>query len=399
MDKGCQVFISYSRPDFRLAKRIASELNVNGITCWVDSNSIQTGVSFAEEISSAIQEVADNAKLLLCIISQDTRSGGFLETEVRTAIRNGAQFILPVYVDHAKAPATLDFVLSSFQGINIDSNSIDLTKLVDTVQTILGKNAWVFVSHSNKDFRSIIRIRNKLESREYKPLLFFLKCLDDDTEIFELIKREIQARDRFILCDSQNARKSFWVQKEIEYIQSLNRPYEIVDIDATESEIDAALDRYDRRTTVYIWSTETCFNQIVARELANKSFRVSLLPIDFFESDAAKHPITNGYVLLLISRALSEKETDAISISAKRVCDYTYPIAISKEAFANGALFKELQAYDGIHTQFYLLKTDDSNNPAIRFFSSDAERAHSIVEDFLQLDSYVKNRTIKTPKI
>lgn len=97
---------------------------------------------------------------------------------------------------------------------------------------VLGMNVWIFISHSNKDFQSIVRLRNKLESRGYKPLLFFLKYLDDDVEIFELIKREIQARDRFILCDSQNSRESQWVQREIEYIRSLNRPYEIVDIDA-----------------------------------------------------------------------------------------------------------------------------------------------------------------------
>lgn len=69
---------------------------------------------------------------------------------------------------------------------------------------MLGKNAWVFLSHSNKDFNKVKILRNKLEERYYKPLLFFLKCLDDDDEIFELIKREISARDRFILCNSKN---------------------------------------------------------------------------------------------------------------------------------------------------------------------------------------------------
>ncbi len=67
-------------------------------------------------------------------------------------------------------------------------------------------NAWVFVSHSNKDFDKIVKERNKLEALQYKPLLFFLKCLEDDKEIFELIKREIKARDRFILCDSHCVR-------------------------------------------------------------------------------------------------------------------------------------------------------------------------------------------------
>ena len=62
--------------------------------------------------------------------------------------------------------------------------------------SIDSSNAWVFISHSNKDFEKIIQVRNKLERLQYKPLLFFLKCLDDDSEIFDLIKREIKARDR-----------------------------------------------------------------------------------------------------------------------------------------------------------------------------------------------------------
>ena len=41
-------------------------------------------------------------------------------------------------------------------------------------------NAWVFVSHSNKDFEKIRYVRNKLEMYGFKPLLFFMKCLEDD---------------------------------------------------------------------------------------------------------------------------------------------------------------------------------------------------------------------------
>ncbi len=383
------VYICYDRRDDILAKRIASELEANGMTCWLDYKSIPLGASFVDSIDSAIQSVAKDSKLMLCLISSETREEGSLATEVLKAVQSGAKFILPVYIDHAPAPGILGFVLSRIQGVYIDSSSPDLTPLIDAVQTLLGKNAWIFISHSNKDFQSIIKLRNKLESKGYKPLLFFLKCLEDDTEIFNLIKREIQARDRFILCDSQNSRASQWVQREIDYIKSLNRPYEIVDIDAPDSEIDAALDRYDRRTTVYIWSTETSFNQEVAMELAKKSFRVSLLPVDFFQKDASVNHISDGYVLLLISRPLSEIEKDEISVRATHFSDYIYPIAISKEAYANWALFAELQNLNGIHTKSYLLDDDlDTNSNT----NSKTDRARSIVEDFISLDSFVKNQ-------
>lgn len=54
--------------------------------------------------------------------------------------------------------------------------------------------------------------------------MFSLKCLNDNDEKDSLIKREIDCRTRFILCDSENARKSKWVQREIEYIESQQKP-------------------------------------------------------------------------------------------------------------------------------------------------------------------------------
>lgn len=142
---------------------------------------------------------------------------------------------------------------------------------------INSSNAWVFISHSNKDFDKIIHVRNKLEALHYKPLLFFLKCLDDDKEIFELIKREIQARDRFILCDSKNSRESEWLQKEKDFIISLNRPYEIINLDGTDVEIDESIKRFNQRSTIYIWSTDDKINEFVAKNFIDKAYRVELL--------------------------------------------------------------------------------------------------------------------------
>lgn len=67
------------------------------------------------------------------------------------------------------------------------------------------EDIWVFLSHSNKDYEKVRLIRDLLEEKEYRPLLFFLKCLDEDAEIDTLIKREIDARNKFILCESENS--------------------------------------------------------------------------------------------------------------------------------------------------------------------------------------------------
>lgn len=93
---------------------------------------------------------------------------------------------------------------------------------------------WVFISHSTKDFDKVRIVRNALEEEGFRPILFYLKCISDDEEINSLLKREIDARNRFILCDSVNAQESKYVQSEVEYIRSKNRMYEIIDLNQIE---------------------------------------------------------------------------------------------------------------------------------------------------------------------
>ena len=111
---------------------------------------------------------------------------------------------------------------------------------------------WVFLSHSNKDYEKVCKVRNMLEQQGYRPLVFFLNCLNDDDEIDLLIKREIDSRQKFILCNSVNARNSKWVQKEVDYIKRKNRLWEKVDIDASIEYIERSLVRFQSRNTVYI---------------------------------------------------------------------------------------------------------------------------------------------------
>lgn len=91
----------------------------------------------------------------------------------------------------------------------------------------------IFLSHSHKDIEKVRKLREIFESLEFEPLIFYLQCLDDNNEELEdFIKREIDARNVFIYCKSQNAEKSEWVQKELRYIkQSDSRRVYTIDID------------------------------------------------------------------------------------------------------------------------------------------------------------------------
>ncbi len=96
----------------------------------------------------------------------------------------------------------------------------------------------IFLSHSSKDIEKVRKIRDILESMEYEPLLFHMKCLDDDNEILEdFIKKEIDARNIFVYCKSKNSEASVWVQKELDYIKNAsNKRLYVIDIEKPLSE-------------------------------------------------------------------------------------------------------------------------------------------------------------------
>lgn len=84
------------------------------------------------------------------------------------------------------------------------------------------QRAWIFVSHSTKDIEDVRRLRNAIENLGGEPILFFLKCISVNDELDELLRREIEARQYFILCDSTHSRASTWVQQEVTHVRSLS---------------------------------------------------------------------------------------------------------------------------------------------------------------------------------
>ena len=140
----------------------------------------------------------------------------------------------------------------------------------------MDKGIWVFLSHSNKDYEKVRQVRNILEQQGYRPLMFFLNCLNDDNEIDGLIKREIDSREKFILCDSKNAQNSKWVQEEVNYIKIKNRLWEKINIDSSIEDIMKSLSRFQSRNTIYINGTsdDTELKELIAKFFRAKDYDV-----------------------------------------------------------------------------------------------------------------------------
>ena len=112
---------------------------------------------------------------------------------------------------------------------------------------------WIFVSHSHHDLKPVRRIRDYLEGRGHNPILFYLRCLRDEEELPELIRREIEACNFFVLCTSPNAERSRWVEEERRLVKAMpDKAYEEVDLRA---ELDTQLSKLEslaKRATIFI---------------------------------------------------------------------------------------------------------------------------------------------------
>lgn len=120
------------------------------------------------------------------------------------------------------------------------------------------EDIYVFLSHSNKDFDRVRTLRNLLEENGFRPIMFYLKCMEDESrlpELNKLIYDEIDHRNRFIYCKSENSKKSHWCSLEIEHLKSTNRTFDIVNIEkASDEELEQYVNRYNAQSMVVISS-------------------------------------------------------------------------------------------------------------------------------------------------
>lgn len=197
---------------------------------------------------------------------------------------------------------------------------------------------WVFLSHSHKDYEKVSFLRNLLEKEGFRPIMFYLKCLDDNSEIDNLIKREIDCRAYFILCDSENSRLSTWVQEEEKYIKSKGRIYEIINIESDTNQIKAAISRFQHRTSAFIsYSRQDSAMARVVQNVLDANDYITFIDINkipsgssfanVIENSITKHS-NEGFVIFLLSQhsvvsqwcmkelqlALGERGTNASSI-------------------------------------------------------------------------------------
>lgn len=187
---------------------------------------------------------------------------------------------------------------------------------------------YVFLSHSHHDYEKVRKVRDLLEDKGFRPLMFFLKCLEkkEYKDLMKtLIKDEIDSRQRFILCKSKNADESDWVDFEIKYIEETKRPYEIVDLNAPEDKWEYAIKRFRIRSTVFLSYPTSLINLMKETnvQLKKRDFRTFFDVEDLTLGSDFQREISyqirkasyEGYVLAFINEHFSKESFQYQEIS------------------------------------------------------------------------------------
>jgi hypothetical protein len=223
--------------------------------------------------------------------------------------------------------------------------------------------AWIFVSHSSKDVKKVREVRDLLEREGHKPLLFYLKCLDQrDARLPQLIKDEIEARTWFVLCESDNARSSFWVQEEMKIVKSMedkSKYYVTIDLAGDWEAQRDKLTLLSKRATVFISyaHSDRAIAELIFRNLVRQDYRV------FFDRESIKpgmiwerailtgieDAVERGFVFLLLSpeyltsQGCARERTHAFKILGSKPLNNIVPIIVKDQALVMRQLPSELQ--------------------------------------------------------
>ena len=295
-----KVFICHSSKDFarvKLVKEKLESLDLEPVVLF------HASVENGEDMDATIIKDIDSCRFYVLCDSENAKASYWVQTEIKYITSKNAQY------------ETIDIEASDNEveqsAERVGRMILDTLRKGESMKKDVNSEVWVFLSHSNKDYEKVRKIRNLLEDQSFRPLMFFLCCLNNDDEINDLIKREIDHRTRFIYCESENAKASKWVQEEVKYIKSQDREFETINLDLPEAEIKKKLLQFKKRASLYISYSARDVDLATAIWERLSKYDLFLPPLDDISlagtdysktiESRIKEASENGFVLCLIN--------------------------------------------------------------------------------------------------
>ncbi|MEO1287105.1 MAG: toll/interleukin-1 receptor domain-containing protein [Chloroflexota bacterium] len=151
-------FLSYSRADASIMRRVRSDLINAGLTIWSDDNLEPGEHSWKDAIEEAIQ----NSLSLIVLLSPDAKHSEWVEREITYADALGIK-IIPVMVRGVDEISAVPFELINTQRIDLRADHrAGMAKLIETIQHIADIDAVSprpqasYTAHANSKMEKLV---------------------------------------------------------------------------------------------------------------------------------------------------------------------------------------------------------------------------------------------------
>ena len=161
------VFISYSRQDLNIAKRIKSEIEDNlGVQCWMDLDGIESGAQFQDIIIRAI----DHSHIVLFLLSKHSMESEWTKKELNYASAIKKR-IVPVNIDRSEPKG---WFLFNFAGIDV----IDYSDSRQREKLFLNLNSWAQNKVGDcQVFKNTEKVTLKFDNSRFYRLCAYLHAI------------------------------------------------------------------------------------------------------------------------------------------------------------------------------------------------------------------------------
>jgi len=202
-----QVFISYSSKDQDVADAILKALESQGITCWIASRDIPSGVDYAQSILEAIA----GSKVIVVLFSSHSNISVHVMREVERAIYYNTP-IIPFKIENISPTQSMEYYLATVQWLNATQAPVQnhFNILCDRVRQLttdtrnsnLARNGKTISAKSIKAFDLAYNAEQK-------------KNLNPSHAVFWLGSRYLPGFDLFEITRKQNFRNRQMVDKAL----------------------------------------------------------------------------------------------------------------------------------------------------------------------------------------
>jgi TIR domain len=100
--KKSQIFISYARSDKVIAEQLTRSFKQQGLSVWLDYESLKPGSSWQDELENALRR----ADIFVVVLSEDSVKSNWVNAEIGFALGQKKK-IVPILVDNVRLPLNL----------------------------------------------------------------------------------------------------------------------------------------------------------------------------------------------------------------------------------------------------------------------------------------------------